>query len=171
MRTCNTESQERSAKGSNFKEDDMVLPLWKLLLYGWWDVCEGSTAKVKIIQRILMPLLIMLSNNYEFVDARVLTNSIVEWYISLIMLEDPLGDFTQYYFLFFFAQARWPRRTPSLSAASSPTTTNAPWSSTCRWCWSSCAIPACWRQYACASSAIRCARSTPPLRAATGNTL
>ena len=47
-----------------------------------------------------MPLLIMLSNNYEFVDARVLTNSIVEWYISLIMLEDPLGDFTQITFFF-----------------------------------------------------------------------
>ena len=86
MCTCNTESQERSAKGSNFKEDDMVLPLWKLLLYGWWDVCEGSTAKVKIIQRILMPLLIMLSNNYEFLDARVLTNSIVEWYIDVFGL-------------------------------------------------------------------------------------
>ena len=42
----------------------------------------------------------MLSNNYEFVDARVLTNSIVEWYISLIMLEDPLGDFTQITFFF-----------------------------------------------------------------------
>ena len=32
MRTCNAESQKRSAKGSNFKEDDRPLPLQVLLL-------------------------------------------------------------------------------------------------------------------------------------------
>ena len=31
---CNAESQKRSAKGSNFKEDDSALPLLELLLYG-----------------------------------------------------------------------------------------------------------------------------------------
>ena len=30
---CHAKSQKRSAKGSNFKEDDMALPLWELLLY------------------------------------------------------------------------------------------------------------------------------------------
>ena len=34
MRTCNDESQNNSAKGSNFKEDDRPLPLYELLLFG-----------------------------------------------------------------------------------------------------------------------------------------
>ena len=34
MRTCNAESQNRSAKGSNFKEDNRALPLLELLHYG-----------------------------------------------------------------------------------------------------------------------------------------
>ena len=33
MRRCIAESQKRSAKGSNFKEDDRALPLLMLLLY------------------------------------------------------------------------------------------------------------------------------------------
>ena len=33
MHMCNADSQKRSAKGSNFKEDDRALPLYKLLLY------------------------------------------------------------------------------------------------------------------------------------------
>ena len=33
IHTCNAESQNRSAKGYNLKEDDRVLPLLVLLLY------------------------------------------------------------------------------------------------------------------------------------------
>ena len=33
MGACNAESPKRSAKGSNFKEDDRGLPLLKLLLF------------------------------------------------------------------------------------------------------------------------------------------
>ena len=34
MRMCIAESHKRSAKGSNFKKDDRVLPLYMFLLYG-----------------------------------------------------------------------------------------------------------------------------------------
>ena len=33
LRMCNVKGQKRSAKGSNFKEDDRDLPLLELLLY------------------------------------------------------------------------------------------------------------------------------------------
>ena len=39
MRTCNAESQKRSAKGFNFKEDDRALPLLVLLLYLLLEPC------------------------------------------------------------------------------------------------------------------------------------
>ena len=32
---CNNKSENRSPKGSNFKEDDRALPIKQLLLYGW----------------------------------------------------------------------------------------------------------------------------------------
>ena len=32
MRMCNYESQKKSAKGSNYKEDDSVLPLYNLVI-------------------------------------------------------------------------------------------------------------------------------------------
>ena len=40
MRTCNAESQKKSAKESNFKEDDRTLPLYKLITLWMVYLCN-----------------------------------------------------------------------------------------------------------------------------------
>ena len=55
---------------------------------------------------------------------------------------------------------RWATATLGSSAASSQTATSAPWSSTCRWSWSSYATPACWRLFGSEKLDIRSGWST-----------
>ena len=48
VHVCNAESQNRSSKGSNFKEDARILHLWKFLLY----ICLGERERALCTQAL-----------------------------------------------------------------------------------------------------------------------